>query len=108
MNRLILSGIFFVAFLCTGACKSEPPDISESRAEFLAGKVMESYCSEGMKEGKCTDYYYKGQVPPTEARFKWGFKYMSEYTDPKRVMHVFVSPKGETSVMIEDVSAETP
>jgi hypothetical protein len=96
----------FLAVLCSGACKSEPKDISETRAELLAGKVMESYCSEGLKDGKCTDYYSKGQVPPTDARFKWAFKYLSEYTDPKRVMIVMVSNKGETSVMLEDVPAE--
>ena len=95
-----------LAFLCFGACKFEPKDISESRAEFLALKVMESYCSEGLKDGKCTDYSSKGQVPPTDARFKWAFKFLSEYTDPKRIMIVFVSNKGETSVMLEDVPAE--
>lgn len=93
------------SLLSLAACTSEPKDISESRAEFLAGKVMEDYCSEGMKEGKCTDYFPKGQTPPVDPRFKWAFKYFSEYTEPKRMMTVLVSKNGETSVMLEDVPA---
>ena len=93
------------ALLCLAACRSEPKDITETRAEFLAGQVMESYCSEGIKDGKCTDYHLKGQVPPADPRFKWAFKYLSEYTDPKRIMIVLVSGKGETSVTLEDVPA---
>lgn len=91
------------ALVCLAACRSEPKNITESRAEFLAGKVMESYCSEGIKDGKCTDYRLTGQVPPADPRFKWAFKYLSEYTVPKRIMVVLVSGKGETSVTLEDV-----
>ncbi|MBI5245913.1 MAG: hypothetical protein HY923_01935 [Elusimicrobia bacterium] len=91
------------ALLCLSACSSKPKDITESRAEYLAGQVMESYCGEGKKDGKCTDFFAKGQVPPTDPRFKWAFKYFSEFTDPQRIMIVLVGRQGETSVMLEDV-----
>lgn len=96
------STALFGALLSLAACRSEPKDITESRAEFLADKVMEGYCSEGLKDGKCTDYHAKGQTPPADPRFKWAFKYLNEYAEPKRLMTVLVSGKGETSVTLAD------
>ncbi len=109
MGKLLIVASLVVAGLGYLFLKpKEAPDISETRARAIAEKQLDQFCGRGGEGGdaKCTDFYFKGQFPPSEDRFKWSYHFLSEFTDPRKLVIVSVSPKGEFAVQFEFLPPE--
>lgn len=95
-NTLLLAALALAGLAAWKFAHREPPDITEAQARALADNALMDFCLS--EKSICPDFVLKGEEPPTDNRFHWGYHFLNVHTDPWKKVFISVGKKGELSV----------